>query len=213
MEGDRNFTSPPKAYANVSGSASEENGNRCVNFLSTCTSQWTTSCTFQLVMACITCIIYVLIITVNGGIVVYENVVADTYRTLANKMVALMSGYNMLIATSMVPPALSNNFCLQLNSTYCTVNLIISLMALLQVILIHNELAILLSWSTRSIGSVQKLNEDIGRKILNGLNLTLSTLFSLTLCMGFGKEDIFIYRLCTGHCLGKSMFALHGIPA
>lgn len=203
MEQDSNLTSLPQTCANISNSSSAENADCCINFFLSCTSQWTTECTRQLVMGVITSILTFLVIVVNGGIVVYENEVADTYRTLINKGVALMSQYNMLIATTVVPVTLSNNFCLKLNSTFCTVHLIVSLTILLQVILVHNELAILLNWSTWSIGRVQGINEDIGKKILSAINLVLSIFFSLIMCLSFGKQDIFIYRLCTGDCSGK----------
>ncbi len=36
------------------------------------------------------------VLLINLGVVAYENVVAETYRTLANKAVAIVALYNML---------------------------------------------------------------------------------------------------------------------
>ncbi len=45
------------------------------------------------------CVMYAVLLLLNAGIVVYENVVADTYRTLVNKAVAVMAAYNVLLMT------------------------------------------------------------------------------------------------------------------
>ncbi len=44
-------------------------------------------------------VMYAVVLLLNTGIVVYENVVADTYRTLVNKAVAVMAAYNVLLMT------------------------------------------------------------------------------------------------------------------
>ncbi len=44
-------------------------------------------------------VMYAVVLLLNAGIVVYENVVADTYRTLVNKAVAVMAAYNVLLMT------------------------------------------------------------------------------------------------------------------
>ena len=47
---------------------------------------------------------FLLIVSVNLGIVYYERVVPDAHRTLINKVAALVSAYNLITATSVIPP-------------------------------------------------------------------------------------------------------------
>ncbi len=188
-------------FQNISGDK-EVLEAKCRNFFSGCTYQWTPICSSQLATVTATCVVYLLVIAVNGGIIVYENVVPDTYRTLINKVVALMSAYNMFLSTSFMPIALSKHFCIQLNPTYCTGNVLLTTTFLLQVILVHNELAILLNLSTWKVGFIQGINEDIGRRIIIALNFALSAFFSLNISFSFGGKITFIYRLCVGNSTG-----------
>ena len=186
-----------------SNDSSDESADGCNNFLSTCTSQWAPHCNGQLVTGVMTCVFYLLVIAANGGIIVYENVVSDTYRTLINKVVTLMSMYNILLSTSFLPIALSSHFCIQLSSIYCTGNLLVTLTFVLQLILVHNQLAILLNWSTSRVGSIQSINEDIGKRIISTFNSMLSIFLSLIVCVRFGGKATFIYRLCIGTFSGN----------
>ncbi len=56
--------------------------------------------------------LYLITMAVNLGLVHYERVVPDAYRTLVNRMVAVLSLYRMAIATFILP-ALAIRTCFQ----------------------------------------------------------------------------------------------------
>ncbi len=79
--------------------------------------------------------------------------------------------------------------------------------------LVHNELALLLNWHTWRVGgNVQSINDDIGKRIVVILNAVLAPFFSLTLCLAFERDDIFMFRVCTGNCSGGSCHSRTRMP-
>ncbi len=188
-----NHTSDVASSPNATTDFSDDR-SCCANFFTTCFSSWRLDCTKQMVAAITTVIFYLLVMLANSGIILYEKVVADTYRTLINKVVVLMSAYNMALSTWLLPMILMRQFC-ALEGLYCPLNVFISLTLMLQIFLVHNELAVLLHWSSWRLGSIQAINEDIGKTVLGILNTLLSVFFAMIMCMSF-KEKIFIYKLC-----------------
>ncbi len=178
-------------------------GDCCDSFFMTCFSSWRLYCTKQLVAAATSVILYLMILLVNSGIILYENTVADTYRHLINKVVVLMSGYNVLLVTCILPVILARQFCAHPAVPYCSVHLFFALPLTLQIFFVHNELAVLLLWSTCQVGRVQAINEDVGKVVIVVVNLVLSFFFSSVLYMSFGREGFFMYTVCTGSCPGR----------
>lgn len=81
-------------------SASKEEAANMANqessILSSCVSEESLSDCFQVVgIVDRILVVHTFTILLNGCIIVYENVVADTYRTLINKVVAIMAAYNI----------------------------------------------------------------------------------------------------------------------
>ncbi len=193
-------SSPPVNATQVD----DDDPNCCANFFTTCFTGWHGHCARQLVAAVVSVFFYLVVMAANYGIVFYENVVADTYRTLINKVVALMSLYNMLLITGILPMMMSRQLCSHYGPSYCHFHTFFALALTLQVLMVHNELAALLQLRTWRHGSIQAINEDIWRRVLLASNAVLSCFFSLVMCVAFGK-NIFIFRMCMGECSGKNL--------
>ncbi len=119
----------------TNGTAAGDNSSQCcqANFFSACSpSHWTQDCTRQLSAAATTVVVLLLVTAVNGGILVYDGVASDTYRTMTNKLVALMSAYNVLTTAAVVPIAMFRQFCIRLDSRFCAAHVFVMLSLLLQ---------------------------------------------------------------------------------
>ncbi len=157
--------------------------------------------------------LYLLVVTVNAGIIVYERVVADIYRTLVNKMVAVMSLYNICLTTwAIIVFVLRSAFDVNLGTVLCGAHLFVLVILILQEFLILIEINLLCLFHLRKL-RIFSMNEEFGTKLSVFVNFVLSSFFSSVICVLLGGKEFFFYQICIGGCWSKkkeSLFPFQG---
>ncbi len=131
--------------------------------------------TDRLVAATVCITIYLIVLLMNYGIVYYEREAPDMHRTLINKMVAVASILNMLLA-SMVAPIVTIKLLNDLsawNDCLCTINRFLLIFFVSQLVLVYNEI-IWLRIVYLSVGHVGVVNEDLLKVYLNTINILVA---------------------------------------
>ena len=137
--------------------------------------------------------------------------VPDTYRTLMNKVVALMSAYNIVFAHVMLVGAMPRNFHLSPGDPFCSLHLFAFVLLLLQVFLVHNEFAALLFVYARRPGFVELVNERVATSYIVAANLVVGTVLSASICVVSGA-DYTVYHACMGR-KGSQAVVSHQFPS
>ena len=160
-------------------------------------SQWHLSLVQKTLAVAAMAILCLVVQASNLGIIYYEKVVADTHRTLLNKLAALTSAYQVGLATVGFPTlivrlllgvGLGHRVCLGFN-VICTF-----LMA--QLVLVYNELCIMRYVYICRLGTVGMLKEELVLHIFVWLNLVLGAYLSLTLGMTPRLTNHVVYSFC-----------------
>ena len=162
----------------------------------------------NLLKASILFALYAAVLVTNLGIIVYENVVPDTYRTLINKMVAVTSLYNICLssvitvvfAVPLLPlgEGLAPPVCGAVNvslGSFAT-----------QLFLAHNEVMLLRYVYACRLSTVGSVDEGLVRTFLVGANAVLGTLFASAgsvAAFATGSEQL-PYLVCVGSPGGAS---------
>ncbi len=151
-------------------------------------------------LLCAQMLLYLLIVVVNAGIVVYERVVADIYRTLLNKVVAVMSMYNVCLSTWAQLAFSLNAVEVYPGTTLCTAHLFVIIILIQQEFLVHAEINLLCIFHFRKL-RIFEMNEEFGKRLIVSVNLVVSSFFSFVLCAVLG-ESFFFYQICVGGSAG-----------
>lgn len=137
-------------------------------------------------------------VVLNIGIIMYENLVPDTYRTLVNKLVAVMALYNILFLAGIVPVTMPYVLNIHLPETFCGIQTFFVNGLSIAEILVHNEVCFLLWFCTMRGSFVHRLNEDFGRKFLLMLNFSLSLFASSLMHLYYGTSSFLWFSMCNG---------------
>ncbi len=143
--------------------------------------------------------LYLLIVLVNYGLIHYENTVPDTYRTLINKMVALIAWYRISLATVSMPP-LAIKLCFKiksLGSFPCWIIQFGIITCGMQIIMAHNHIFILKYIYTCRLSTMGSINEGLVQRFIIILNILMSILITTKLMLAFGPSYI-VYQFCKG---------------
>ncbi len=132
----------------------------------------------------------------NLGIVYYERVVADTHRTLLNKLAALTSVYQVGLATVLFAMLIARlSWESGLPSIFCWLDGLLMVFFLVQLLLVYNELIIMRYIYICRLGAVGTLKEEVVLRFIIYANVTLGSFLSLSLVMVI-QETGHIYSFC-----------------
>ena len=141
---------------------------------------------------------YLLVLAANLGLVWYERVVPDAHRTLVNKTVALASLYNAGFATVLFPAAaLRLHLPGGLGGPACDVLWHLGLFSMLQVYLVHNELAVLRYVYLCRLSTVGALDEGLLMAAAVSVNAAVGGLAVAVVLVAAGTDPNF-YQTCAG---------------
>ncbi len=133
----------------------------------------------------------------NIGIIYYERVVPDTHRTLLNKIAALASAYQVVVATSIYPMVILRLLWGQgLYYMICSVQDFFLVLGLIQLMLCHNELIILHYIYVCKLRSVGVIKEELVMRFAFWVNLTLGLFLSMAYELSSYEHGSVYYIFC-----------------
>ena len=143
-------------------------------------------------------LLYTFVMCINFGIIWYENIVPDTYRTLINKMAAVSGLYNMVFCTASLPVVAVRQAGLsRLPGLLCRLAQLGVLINVVQSALVHNEVMVLKYVYACCLSTVGQINEDLGKRILMTVNFVLGLMVALVMIVLLGEKHS-IYMYCMG---------------
>ncbi len=144
----------------------------------------------------------------NLGIIWYEHVVADAYRTLINKMISSASAYSVAFATFCLIP-LSIIFSTEdgFSTTLCRMFFAASSSCLIALQLIHTEIVLLRYIYLCRLKSVGLFKEDVVKAMLHTFNF-MTGVFLGTIASFLTNEKRFVFAFC---CSGNAYQAMQSI--
>ncbi len=135
--------------------------------------EWTLS-PLQTALACSVLAVFCLVSQLaNIGIVYYERVVPDTHRTLLNKLAALASLYQVVVATVYFPVVIVRLLGQGLGGSVCRLQGFFFMCSLTQLLMSYNELIILRYVYVHKLGTFGAIKEEITLRLLIWINLSL----------------------------------------
>ncbi len=191
------------SYANSSWTMAQQQPSNVTTFLSCLFHSWEPSslCVLMAFNLARVVLTYLAMLALNFGIILYENVVPETYRTLVNKLVAVMALYNMLFVTASVMAITPYLLNIPLPASFCKVHIFVYNFLAVNEVLIHNEVSLLLCLSHCKVFKVEGINEEFERTFFIIFNCFTSLFATSLLHISFGW-NFFWYNLCSSGCSG-----------
>ena len=147
----------------------------------------------------------------NLTIIWYEYNVADNFRTLVNKIISVMAGYNLLLCSSAVLLVCSWTAFGPLPPSFCMANTLILSFAFVQLILAVNELNIVRFLYACHFEHVGALNEEFFQHFFIVFNAVMGAFISaLAGIVAIGNSTFFC--TCTGMDSACCQLSGEGVP-
>ncbi len=143
----------------------------------------------------------------NLGIIFYERVVSDIYRTLLNKLAALASLYQLGLTMAMIPVLVFRLLWGDgLGFAVCMLQTLLFVFFLVQFVLTYNELILLRFIFVCKLHTIGMLKEDVILCCVIWINMTLGSFVCLTTGIVLHSPSHVYFHYCKNSATGDGKY-------